>query len=116
MSKSRREVHRLRMALLVGMLGILTVAIGGCQDTKPPGPVTGFTATPGDAQVVLAWANPTDADRVKILRKVGAFPASSTDGTPGSWVNVYAAYRKAILMRARIGMPTTAVGSWTRYE
>jgi len=84
MNKSRREVHRLRMALLIGALAIVTLAVGGCPDRRPPGPVTGFTATPGDAQVVLTWTNPTaaDLDKVKILRKVGGFPASSTDGTP----------------------------------
>lgn len=52
-------------------------------DRTPPAVVTGFTATKGNAQVVLAWTNPTDSDfaGVKILRKTGSYPTSITDGT-----------------------------------
>jgi hypothetical protein len=49
----------------------------------PPGPVTGLTATGGDAHVALAWTNPTDLDfaGVKIVCKVGSSPTAPTDGT-----------------------------------
>jgi YD repeat-containing protein len=52
-------------------------------DTTPPANVTGFTATPGNAQVELAWSLPADADfaGVKILRRTGSYPASPSDGT-----------------------------------
>ena len=62
----------------------MVVAFSGCKpDTTPPGNVTGLTATGGDGQVELAWTNPTDSDLagVKIQRKTGGYPASSTDGT-----------------------------------
>lgn len=53
-------------------------------DLTPPGPVTNFTATAGDAQVTLRWTNPQDEDvaGVKILRKVGSYPDSISDGNP----------------------------------
>ena len=58
--------------------------IGGYvkKDETPPPPCTGFTATEGDAQVVLTWTNPVDSDfvGVKILRQTGAYPTSVTDG------------------------------------
>ena len=52
-------------------------------DRTPPAVVTGFTATKGNAQVVLSWANPVDSDfaGVKILRKTGSYSTSITDGT-----------------------------------
>jgi len=83
MSKSRKEKHRVTGVLLTAALGIFVVALGGCPDKTPPGLVTNFTATAGDNQVVLAWTNPTNADLagVKILRKVGGYPTSNTDGT-----------------------------------
>jgi len=36
---------------------------GGITDTTPPGPVTGFTAEPGDwtGEVLLSWVAPTDS-------------------------------------------------------
>lgn len=52
-------------------------------DSTPPGSATAFTATPGDTEIALAWTNPADADfaGVIILRKTGAYPANSSDGT-----------------------------------
>ncbi len=52
-------------------------------DTTPPGMVTNFTATAGDAEVILAWNNPadTDLDGVKVVRKTGSAPASLNDGS-----------------------------------
>ena len=52
------------------------------DDTTPPADVAGFTATPGDGQVGLAWSNPGDADfaGVKILRRTGSYPAHPSDG------------------------------------
>lgn len=52
-------------------------------DSTPPGSATAFTATSGDTEIALAWTNPADADfaGVIILRKTGAYPANSSDGT-----------------------------------
>lgn len=58
--------------------------IGGYRkrDKTPPPQVTGFTATSGNAQVILTWVNPIDTDFVglKILRQTGIYPTSVTDG------------------------------------
>lgn len=50
-------------------------------DNTPPGPVTGFTATPGDGKISLAWSNPTDDDfhKVLVLRKQGSAPTGIDD-------------------------------------
>jgi len=57
----------------------------GPADIIPPGNVTGFTATPGNMQVMLTWTNPTDADfaGVRIVRGPagGACPIGPMDGT-----------------------------------
>ncbi|MDO8586135.1 MAG: DUF5010 C-terminal domain-containing protein, partial [Armatimonadota bacterium] len=55
----------------------------GAGDTTPPGNVTGFAATPGDAQNSLSWTNPTDPDftGVKIMWKTTGYPTGPTDGT-----------------------------------
>jgi cysteine-rich repeat protein len=55
----------------------------GPLDTAPPGPVTGFTATPSDGTVSLSWINPADADfqATLIVRKSLSCPTSRTDGT-----------------------------------
>ena len=52
-------------------------------DRVPPNPVTNFTAEKGNAKVTLKWTNPVDTDfaGVKILRKIGSYPTSITDGT-----------------------------------
>lgn len=51
-------------------------------DGTPPANVSSFTATAGDSQVSLSWANPaTDFAGVTILRKTGSYPTSPTDGT-----------------------------------
>lgn len=52
----------------------------------PPGPVTGFRASSLDAQVLLAWTNPTDTDyaQTRILRSPTGFadsPAATADQT-----------------------------------
>ncbi|MDO8585409.1 MAG: sugar-binding protein [Armatimonadota bacterium] len=51
-------------------------------DTIPPGPVTGFSAAGGNAQVVLSWTNPSDSDfdGALIRYKTGGYPADRTDG------------------------------------
>ncbi|MBI2433023.1 MAG: hypothetical protein HYV26_09145 [Candidatus Hydrogenedentes bacterium] len=66
---------------------IAALSLAGCPpttppDVTPPGPVTGFTATPGDAEVVLAWNNPGDSDLagVRIQRQSGTPPATHTEG------------------------------------
>ncbi len=55
----------------------------GPPDTTPPGNVSNFTATAGNAQITLTWTNPTDPDfaGVKIVRKALSCPTSPTDGT-----------------------------------
>ena len=67
------------------MRGLVNQGDGGYmqKDFTPPPPVTNFTATEGNAQVVLNWTNPIDTDFVglKILRQTGAYPTSVTDGT-----------------------------------
>jgi hypothetical protein len=60
-----------------------SVQEGKVRDTTAPGDVGSLTATPGDGQVSLTWFCPTDADcaGVQIVRKIGAYPTSRTDGT-----------------------------------
>lgn len=52
-------------------------------DLLAPSPVSQFSATAGTNQINLSWINPSDKDfsGVRIIRKVGAFPASVTDGS-----------------------------------
>lgn len=53
-------------------------------DSQAAGTVTGFSATDDeDQQSNLAWTNPGDGDlaEIKVLRKLGSYPTSSTDGT-----------------------------------
>ena len=49
----------------------------------PPGPVTSFTATAGDKQVLLSWHNPANSNFTKtmIRYKTTSYPTSTTDGT-----------------------------------
>ncbi|MDP3788867.1 MAG: VCBS repeat-containing protein, partial [Candidatus Omnitrophota bacterium] len=51
-------------------------------DSRPPAPVTNFSAQPGIEQIVLNWTNPTDADwaGTMIVRKEGDYPQNSSDG------------------------------------
>jgi hypothetical protein len=53
------------------------------KDLTAPANAVNFTATPGNTQVSLSWANPSDSDfaGMRIVRKVGGAPASTTDGT-----------------------------------
>jgi uncharacterized repeat protein (TIGR03803 family) len=52
-------------------------------DIVPPANISTFTAIGGNAQVDLRWSNPTDPDfaGVKIQRRTGGYPSSTTDGT-----------------------------------
>ena len=52
-------------------------------DITPPPDVTGFTATPSNTRVQLAWNIPASPDiaAVVIVRKAGSAPLSNTDGT-----------------------------------
>lgn len=61
---------------------LLVIVFAGC-DSTPPGSVSNFVATAGDAEVVLTWDNPVDSDLagVKIVRKTVSAPGSNTDGT-----------------------------------
>ncbi len=51
-------------------------------DTVAPSAAGSFAAVAGDTEISLAWVNPPDADfaATRILRKVGSFPANSSDG------------------------------------
>ena len=73
-----------RCAFYAGVFSLLACAaiFAGCANT-PPANVSGFTATAGDGQVVLAWTLPSDANfkGVLIQRKLSTFPTSPTDGT-----------------------------------
>lgn len=90
MTKSHRSKPRLEakrapgMALLLLMCGVLVVASAGCppKDKTPPGAVTNLTADNADSQVELSWTNPGDDDLkgVLVVRKVGSYPASRSDG------------------------------------
>lgn len=53
------------------------------RDVTPPSEVTNLQAVAGDTQISLSWTNPVSADfaGVKIVRKVGSYPANITDGT-----------------------------------
>ncbi|HSE34990.1 MAG TPA: Ig-like domain-containing protein, partial [Candidatus Paceibacterota bacterium] len=51
-------------------------------DTTPPANPSNLTATPGLTSIALSWVNPVDADfaAVRIVRKLGGFPADPNDG------------------------------------
>lgn len=55
--------------------------VGG--DTVPPGPVVSLVATAGNAQVLLAWHNPSDPDwaGTRVVRTTGHNPSGPNDGT-----------------------------------
>jgi len=65
------------------VLAAVVTLTSGCPDRRAPGAITGFLAVAGDALVTLTWTNPTDGDfdHAEIVRKVGAAPASASDGT-----------------------------------
>jgi uncharacterized protein (TIGR03790 family) len=52
-------------------------------DVSPPGSIYGFSATPADGQVALAWTNPVDSDfnLVRILRRTDYYPQTFSNGT-----------------------------------
>lgn len=52
-------------------------------DKLPPGNVTSLNATPSETKIKLTWQNPTDLDfiGVKVIRKTGSSPTSTSDGT-----------------------------------
>src|SRR6185437_6888099 len=56
--------------------------ITATPDFATPAPVTSLQGTPGDARVDLSWTNPSGTfDAIKVVRKIGSDPTSSTDGT-----------------------------------
>jgi chitodextrinase len=59
------------------------LATGTPFDSVPPGPVSNFTVTAGNAQNALSWINPGDADfaDVRIQRSTTGFPPTPTSGT-----------------------------------
>jgi hypothetical protein len=57
------------------------------HDDTPPDAVTGLTATESSGTVSLSWTNPASGfETIKVLRKTGSVPLSSTDA---SAVTVY---------------------------
>ncbi len=52
------------------------------NDTTAPGQPVGVKAQSLDSQIALYWTNPNDIDflRLRIVRKLGAYPDSYTDG------------------------------------
>jgi hypothetical protein len=49
---------------------------------QPPGNVTGLTVTPGEAQLLLAWSNPSDPDLVAIrVLRCANVPSGPNDGS-----------------------------------
>lgn len=69
-----------------GLTGVRAISAGSYHGlalaavTPPPGPVTSFSAEPGDGQVSLSWTNPADDDfwYTRVLRSTTGF-ASSPD-------------------------------------
>jgi polygalacturonase len=58
------------------------VAVSDDTDNVPPAAITDLAATTSNQQVVLTWTNPvSDFSGVRIVRKIGAVPYDSSDGT-----------------------------------
>jgi hypothetical protein len=78
----RVRIERGSLSCCPGDYMYLDSILIGEYDTTPPGPVTGFTPTPGDKQVSLSWINPTDADfaGTMVRYKTSGFPTGPTDG------------------------------------
>ncbi|HAS80666.1 MAG: Fibronectin type III domain protein [Candidatus Nomurabacteria bacterium GW2011_GWE1_32_28] len=74
------EVPNYSPGSVSGARAIATPSSG--PDITPPSEITNLQAISGNARVNLSWTNPNDADfaGVKIVRKVGSYPANSTDG------------------------------------
>ena len=62
--------------------GVRTIITPGSGDNVAPGPITNFTATPGDGHIALSWTNPTDTDfeGVVIRRDFGTYPINQWAG------------------------------------
>lgn len=73
---------KLNYLVILAALFLIVACSEDDNDWTPPGPVSGFTATAGDNQAVLAWTNPTDGDfaGVMIRRDSTAAPATVADG------------------------------------
>lgn len=52
-------------------------------DQVPPGAITNLVVKEDNATATLTWSNPSDVDLsgIKIMRKVGSYPANQNDGT-----------------------------------
>lgn len=62
---------------------VQTLEQGNAAYALPPAPVTSFTATAGNRQVALSWANPSDADfsATMIRFRTDSYPTSAFDGS-----------------------------------
>ncbi len=61
--------------------GVRTIITPASGDIVAPGPITNFTATPGDGHIALSWTNPTiDFEGVVIRRDIGSYPISQWSG------------------------------------
>ncbi|MBS0618131.1 MAG: chitobiase/beta-hexosaminidase C-terminal domain-containing protein, partial [Spirochaetes bacterium] len=71
------------VACKAGLAASPMVTLAYAIDGTAPGNASSFTAIPGDTQVSLSWVNPADADLagIRIVRKIGSYPANTTDGT-----------------------------------
>ncbi|MFC1596124.1 T9SS type A sorting domain-containing protein [Candidatus Margulisiibacteriota bacterium] len=49
-------------------------------DDAPPDEVLTLTVTPGDQQITLNWTNTTGSATVTLVRKIGTYPLTTTDG------------------------------------
>ena len=62
--------------------GLIGRGGGKSKDEIPPPPITNFKATIVGDSIKLTWTNPMDTDfvGVRIVRKVGSYPSSTSDG------------------------------------
>ena len=62
--------------------GLIGRGGGKSKDNIPPPPITNFIAIVVGDSIKLTWTNPMDTDfvGVRIVRKVGSYPSSTSDG------------------------------------
>ncbi len=81
--KNMKITKYVSTSIALTLLCLPLLLLNGCpKDNTPPGNAAGFTATAGDAKIMLAWTNPSDSDfaGIRIQRKQGSAPTSVSDG------------------------------------